>query len=600
MRTNIFLLFLFIALPGAVLAGEARIVSMSGDVEVRPTREGLWIPAKAEMEIAEGGALRTGAQGAAVLLMPNKTKVWFKGNSNLEIEQRQTMASRLMLVFGKIKVRVPHLMRKERFEVRTPAAVCAVRGTEFTLGANEEGKMELQVLFGEVKLRFMVPPQRGGAEFSVPQGQGLNSPEGGNAAKPVLLTAKLEREALENWNPGLKADERQKDLQQKENDREQLKNFARATNNAENSVKNFLNIVKESDLEAGRTLSDVHGNVVRVEQRMIRPDGNTIQFYNIVKRPTYANYTSNARGFAYNGGAVSDRLDYMQMTMAFNQDLPQRIEEWPGFFNSNSVDPSWASFVMANRTDAGEIFFIAQNSKYIPPSGINNDNGGLINNPSTIGVAVNSGNDRDVVITGILKNESGVTAVDGLNRISTLEVLDNGGGTLKYAGGSVAVNGGAGTNVVWALKTDKANSYSYPKDSPDNAPLAHYQADMYQVGGTGTTYLWLAREDYVIGNGGEIRTASDFTNSSSDPFTLLKSNALESVMYIKQSQGINATNPAAITNNTLAKNAISDNDYFAYGGGAAGIGTNIDVVFIPDLMVAAVQRMLPALTNLGN
>ncbi len=599
MRTNIFLLFLLLALPGIILAGEARIISMSGEVEVRPTREGQWIPAKADMEIAEGGALRTGAQGAAVLLMPNKTKVWFKGTSSLEIEQRQTMASRLMLVFGKIKVRVPHLMRKERFEVRTPAAVCAVRGTEFTLGATEDGKMDMQVLFGEVKLRFMVPPQKGSAEFSIPQGQGLNSPEGGNAAKPVLLTAKLEREALENWNPGLSADERQKDLQQKETDRVQLKDFARATNNAENSVKNFLNIVKESDLEAGRTLSDVHGNVVRVEQRMIRPAANEIQFFNLVKRPVYSNSGASlaSGGFKYNGAqSVADRLDYMQMTMAFNKDLPQRIEEWPGFFNSNSVDPSWASFVMANRTNAGEIFFIAQNSKYVPPSVINNNSGGLINNPSIIGVAVNSGNDRNVVITGILKNESGVTAIEGLNKISTLEVLDNGGGTLKYTGGSVAVNGGAGTNVVWALKTDKANSYSYPKDNPDNAPLAHYQADMYQVGGTGTTYLWLASEDYVIGNGGEIRTAGDFTNSSSDPFTLLKNNAVESVMYVKQSQGINASNPAAITNNTLAKNAISDNDYFAYGGA----GTNIDLVFIPDLMVAAVQRMLPALTNLGN
>ncbi len=293
------------ALPGALLAEEAKVLSMSGEVEVRPTREGIWIPAKEGMEIAEGGALRTGAKGGAVLQLPNKSKVWFRKSTTLEIEQRQTLASRLMLVFGKVKVRVPHLMRKEKFEMRTPAAVCAVRGTEFTMGADEDGKMDLQVLFGEVKLKFTVPPQKGSAEFNIPQGQGLSSAESGKAAAPVLLTAKSERDAMENWNPGLKPDERLADLRQKETDRAQIKDFARATNNAETSVKNFLNVVKESDLEAGRTMSDVHGNVVRVDQRMVRPDGRTIQFMNLVKRPTYNNYAQAANGFAYNGGAVS-------------------------------------------------------------------------------------------------------------------------------------------------------------------------------------------------------------------------------------------------------------------------------------------------------
>ncbi|MHB0996187.1 MAG: FecR family protein [Elusimicrobiales bacterium] len=161
------------ALPGALLAAESRLLSMSGPVEVRPTREGAWTAAAADAEIAEGGAVRTGPKGAAVIQMPNKTRVWLKENSNIELEQRQTLASRLALVFGRIKVRVPHLMRKEKFEVRTPAAVCAVRGTEFTMGTTEDGKMDLQVLFGEVKLKFMIPPDKGPSEFSIPQGQGL-------------------------------------------------------------------------------------------------------------------------------------------------------------------------------------------------------------------------------------------------------------------------------------------------------------------------------------------------------------------------------------------------------------------------------------------
>ncbi len=612
MRTNILSLLLFIALPGVILAEEAKILSMSGEVEVRPTREGIWIPAKDGMEVAEGGAVRTGAKGGAVVLMPNKTKVWFRKSTTLEIEQRQTLASRLMLVFGKVKIRVPHLMRREKFEVRTPVAVCAVRGTEFTMGATDDGKMDLQVLFGEVKLKFTIPPQKGSAEFNIPQGQGLSTAEAGKAVTPVLLTAKSERDAMENWNPGLKPEERQKELQQKDTDRAQIKDFARATNNTENSVKNFLNVVKESDLEAGRTLTDVHGNVVRVDQRMIRPNTNEIQFFNLVKRPVYGNDGSSLAGggFKYNGAAsVPERLDYVQMTMAFNRDLPQRIEEWPSFFNSNTINPSWASFVMANRTDASEIFFIAQGYKYDPTAGREM----LVNNPwvlapnGTTPMLASDPNDRNVILTGVLKNDTGaggtgISAVEGLNMITRLQVVDAGAanGTLKYTNSLANPVNGSGTgtmsDVVWAIKTDKAASYSEPTNRADNAPIVQYQADMYDVGNAHSSYMWSAKENYVINNGGGIQTAGDFTSTSSDPLTLLKNVALESVMYIKQSQGVNATNPTAITNSALAKAAISNTDYFAY----KGAGTNIDLVFIPDLMMAAVQRMLPAITNFKN
>ena len=146
------------SLPALAAAGEARLLAFSGNVEVRTTREGQWSPAADKAEIAEGGAVRTGADGGAVVLLPNKSKIWIKESSALEIEQRQTLTSRLALLFGKMKVRVPHLMRKEKFEVRTPAAVCAVRGTEFTVETADTGAMNINVLYGEVKLSFVIPP----------------------------------------------------------------------------------------------------------------------------------------------------------------------------------------------------------------------------------------------------------------------------------------------------------------------------------------------------------------------------------------------------------------------------------------------------------
>jgi hypothetical protein len=68
-------------------------------------------------------------------------------------------------------------------------------------------------------------------------------------------------------------------------------------------------------------------------------------------------------------------------------------------------------------------------------------------------------------------------------------------------------------------------------------------------------------------------------------------------MYIKTSL---SDDPSGILTSADAKFDIQDTDRFSYNGGAAGVGTNIDLVFIPDLMVAAVQRLLPALTNLSD
>ncbi|MEI7528829.1 MAG: FecR family protein [Elusimicrobiota bacterium] len=600
MRKQIISLFLFVLLPLAAGAEEAKILSLSGNVEVRQGRDGQWASASENVQIPEGGALRTGAGGMAVLLMPNKTKVWLKENSNIEVEQRQTLVSRLALVFGKVKIRVPHLMRKEKFEVRTPAAVCAVRGTEFTMDTTEDGKMNIQVLFGEVKLKFTVPLEQGKEAMNILQGQTLTSD--GKKAVQALSNKMTEWAALSNWNPGITKEESEKGLQQKEADRAEIKEFAKVTNGAEDTVKSFLNVVKESDLEAGRTLNDVHGNLVRVDQRMLRPDPSTIQFFNIVKRPDYANYTytngvAAAHGFAYNGGHVTERLDLMQLNVGFNKDLPQRIEEWPGFFNGSDIKPTYMSTIMANKTEVGglpDIFFIATGAKYDAAT----DN--MENNPLKL-LGYSGGNattDDGIIITGVLKNASGITAAQGLDKISKLEVANTGTlGGLVYTDENFIPTldgvGAAAGAVVWAQRVSGADtSYSYSSDDANSSQLWNYNADRYRIGGSnqaiggGILDLWYAMESYVIGNGGNIRATTDFTNSTSDPFTLLKDNAGEVIMALKKYKTGTTGTPYSM---------IDTADYFT-----AISNKNIDIVFIPDLMVAAVQRMLPAITKMND
>lgn len=582
MRKHISAVCIILSFPLLAAAQEAKLLSFAGTVEIKADRDAEWAAATDGMEIKESGALRTGDDGSAVVLMPNKSKVWVKENSGLEIEQRKTLASRLALLFGKMKVRVPHLMRKERFEVRTPAAVCAVRGTEFTVEATPEGAMDIKVLYGEVKLNFTVPPVKGKAEVRIPQGQGLKLEEKGKPAKQALLTKEQEYRALENWNPGLDPKERMAEIVEKENSRAQIKQFAKVTAGAEQQVKAFINTAKESDLEAGRTLKDIHGNMVRVEQRLIRPDPQTLQFFNIVKRPTYRDYdysspmaqTYGGFKYEYAGGAIVNRLDMFQVNLGFDRALPQRIEQWPSFFNDNDINPSYMTTVAANRTNGADIFFIAEGWRY---DSVKDE---LVNNETVVDAG--SGNGEDVVITGVL---TGVDAIAGLNKISKLEVEDAGSGALKYTGTDALAGTGVGAaagNVVWAQRDTDVLSYDSNSDDINSDQLWQFQADRYEIGGDGGTGIWFAKESYVIGNGGGIKNTGDFTSSGTDPFSILKETAGQMIMYIKQ-DGAGGL-PSLV--NDHAFNASNKR--------------NIDIVFIPDLALAAIQRMLPAITELGD
>jgi hypothetical protein len=200
--------------------------------------------------------------------------------------------------------------------------------------------------------------------------------------------------------------------------------------------------------------------------------------------------------------------------------------------------------------------------------------------------------DREVIVTGVIKDDiAGISAVEGLNRISRQEVTDSGSGLLAYkAGGAV---GGTGGDVVWArrIEAGAGNTVtSYEKKGDPN--MSNYSAQLYYVGDAiGNGAIWLANESYVINNNGSLQKGDDLVNSSLDPFSLMKNMAGESIMSVKKSKGVVGLTSANVFSD------IDTVDRFAYGNRGTN-GTNIDIVVIPDLLMAAVQRMLPALTKL--
>ena len=107
-------------------------------------------------------------------------------NSNYTVTQDDASGNFLaQLDAGMMRLRV--LVKDKfgkRFEVRTPAAVCAVRGTDYSLARAPDGDV-IKVYSGIVAVS---PPTAGGVEVLVKSGEQLNVPTQGTWPAPLAFT----------------------------------------------------------------------------------------------------------------------------------------------------------------------------------------------------------------------------------------------------------------------------------------------------------------------------------------------------------------------------------------------------------------------------
>lgn len=563
-RTAAILLFAALAFPACSRAADtAAISALSGKVEMRAAPDARWVSAAEGSLIEEGGSVRTGSDGRALLLFPNKSKVWLKESSALEISALRDKNTSVSLSIGKIKVRVPHLRFSEKFDLRTQSAIAAVRGTELTLDYDQTGTAVMEVLYGLVKLDRRNAPQGEDSVTYVPQGR-LFAMDGQGQSSLELLSRAREIRALEDWHPGFSREQRVQQLVVKARDRQDIRNYARDAGRSEQLVQSLVTNVREADLEAGRTLTDVHGNLVRVDQRMMRPDNYSMQIVNLVKRPVYDH---NFGKYTYNGGQIANRLDSLQVRVDFNMSLPQSLTEWGGFFKKNSgeIHPNSAMLVAANQTDTNAFYTIADKALYNSVTNKLEDNG--------------------VVYFGTL-----TSALGGDSAYTQLSGLAKGTGISNLADGSVSVNGTTLNNFVWAKK-DTSAGLNY---NADNGVLYNYTADLYYIGNDTVDpdkRVWLASEQMVISNGGQIKNTTDITKSGKDPFTIAKETGGELMLYVKKDAGGSGFNQvSAVDANAATIGALN----YTLNPSKA----NVDLVFVPDLAMALIQRLLPTLDNI--
>lgn len=536
------------------LFSEVRLIDYSGDVKYRLNSFSDWVSiSTTNFIIPDGGAVKT--ENGKAKIMIDKTTIWMKENTAVEFEVTSKYFTNIGLVYGRIKACVNGLVRRSRFQIRTVSAVFTIRGTDIAVESDIKGKTSIDVVFGEVEFEYVVPPKTGKRNFVITQGISFSLDEVEKPYKVGLITREREREILSNWDPHIPDNDTFINIKKHDVRVNKLKNFISYSNIVNEEINRFIHKERDADFEAGRTLRDIHGNLVRVDQRIIRPDPYTLQLFNIVKREDYKAYdystiySDNKVGFRYNGGG-GDRTDSFIVTFNFNKALPKNVNEWQSYFSDDSLNPNWASFVAANVIDLNNVFFIGEGYKYI------SKRGELINNTEVVGVSQTTNEmDRDVILLGkISKND--------LNSIVNFdfreENLSNTTGNLVKKTDNSLISG-----AIWGLKT--ADSVEYK----NNEMLYQLKSDRYLKGANQSLgHFWVSQENYVISNNGSIRSKNDIINSNLTITEIIKENAIESIFYVK----------------TDSNGNLDNSDYNGYN-------YNIDLVFIGDAVYQAFEKI---------
>lgn len=539
---------------------QVRVAALNGGVDIKASKRTDWLPAMAGAVVPEGALVRTSPRGRALLEFPNGSRIWLRESSTVELEQNRNLAARLALYFGFIKVDAPRVKNSERFELRTQTAVCGVRDAGLIMGINEDGKFKMSVLYGEVQLDYTVPPASGEKTLFIPQGHTLAIPDRGSGGSLSLLSPGDESLGVEDWSPGMTESERKAALEEREKKKSVMALFARDCRGTGRMLQGLAAGMREDDIEAGRTLTDINGNLVRVDQRLLRPDDRTLQFVNLVKRQEYK-YSPRRFGGAY---PDSPRLDSLLVSLEFNMALPQNLTDWPSFFKGRGdlLHPDQAVFVMANRSDRNDIFLVSARAFYDQPSGelkIEKEAGSL------------------VLYMGRLNTPGDPAAnLNGLARIL------GGGITPDFSSSAGSVTGFPG--MSWALlEPPVPGGRAILSESGSSAQrLFSYEAQPYCIGGdcaAAASRVWFAQENFALDNLGNIKTVSDVAGFSSGAASLFRDSALQVAAYVKEDDP--SQPPGGFSR-------VSSADWSGSGG------KNLDVVIIPDAGAAIIRNMLAA------
>jgi hypothetical protein len=254
----------------------AVIEQATGIVEVQGHRISRWEPlARTPYPLRAGDRLRTGTRASARIRFSDGSKVHIGSDATVGLEEASPKRIALQLALGELTADVVKLLTR-RFEVRTPVALAAVRGTEFRVKVFSGGRTDIHLLSGLLG----VEDNRGRQVLLHPSESLRIDRRGMGVPQRTLSSVAQSRGQARGW----------------------LRREIHFDQRKSQTLAAMAREAKLEEFQQGKVLVDVNGNRVRVEHYLMRPRSD--QFKWVVL---------NAR---------ADRFDYFYYLGTFNKSLP--------------------------------------------------------------------------------------------------------------------------------------------------------------------------------------------------------------------------------------------------------------------------------------
>ena len=142
------------ALPATALAQPAaEIVSLKGKGDYTQSPASGWTPARVQQKVDPGTWLRTQQDSKMALLLADQTNATIDSNTTLQVKAPEAGGPRKSIVdFQRGKGRFETKTPTKSFSMATPTGLAAIRGTEWVVEVEEDGRSSFTVVEGEIDI----------------------------------------------------------------------------------------------------------------------------------------------------------------------------------------------------------------------------------------------------------------------------------------------------------------------------------------------------------------------------------------------------------------------------------------------------------------
>lgn len=462
----------FLCLLAPAAGASVTVAFLSGKAFVQAPGSPAWDPLRVGERVAPGATVRTARGGKAALGFDDGSRVVVDSGSTLVVREASGERSLVELALGSLRAFVAQI-KTRRFEVKTPTAVCAVRGTEFQVDVNQEGRTAVQMFEG-----LLAVSDGRGNETLIKDRQSIQVTERGLG--PVMG----------------EPEQRLKQARQRQLIKREL-GYAMERETRQSGVAFAM---KNAVYQEGKTMIDVNGDRVRLEEYIIRPQPN--QFELVVLDGRVSGITS----FFYRG----------TFNTTLPNDLATALSELPGCIGG-PCQYNLTGYVTGRSNGVDNMLEVASGGHQID---VNNDGYGS----DIVTTAFNPQTDSYVSL-----NVPDSTGLLGINQHFYQTLFDN--DTLTFDGvmhqswtpqtGITPFNGAPGTGIqnmssAQVAFNDVTSIVNPPSCSPPNCTYNENGVEhqvVYDSNLDGS--VWDKYDSYIISDQGEVAPLTAFNNLTS-------------------------------------------------------------------------------------